>query len=80
MICAGGVIICDDLRRGSMLNNGNNDREQNWLLLNPRVKGAQSDWRATVTQLGVHDGFPQYGIISVAFVSEYHYEMNITCT
>jgi hypothetical protein len=31
------VIICDDLRRGSMLNSGNNDREQNWLLLSPRV-------------------------------------------
>jgi hypothetical protein len=43
------VIICDDLRRGSMLNGGNNDREQNWLLLIPRVKRAQSDWRATVT-------------------------------
>jgi hypothetical protein len=27
------VIICDDLRRGSMLNSGNNDRDQNWLLL-----------------------------------------------
>jgi hypothetical protein len=38
-----------NLRRGSMLNSGNNDREQNWLLLSPRVKRAQSDWRATVT-------------------------------
>jgi hypothetical protein len=43
------VIICDDLRRGSMLNSGNNDREQNWLLLSPRVKRARSDWWATVT-------------------------------
>jgi hypothetical protein len=43
------VIICDDLHRGSMLNSGNNDREQNWLLLRPRVKRAESDWRATVT-------------------------------
>jgi hypothetical protein len=46
------IIICDDLLRGSMLNSGNNDREQNWLLLKkiiPRVKRAQSDWRATVT-------------------------------
>jgi hypothetical protein len=25
------VIICDELRKGSMLNSGNNDREQNWL-------------------------------------------------
>jgi hypothetical protein len=32
-----------------MLNSGNNDREQNWLLLSPRAKRAQSDWRATVT-------------------------------
>jgi hypothetical protein len=32
-----------------MLNNGNNDREHNLLLLSPRVKRAQSDWRATVT-------------------------------
>jgi hypothetical protein len=30
-----------------MLNSGNNDREQNWLLLSPRVKRAQSDWRVT---------------------------------
>jgi hypothetical protein len=29
-----------------MLNTGNNDREQNWLLLSPRVKRTQSDWRA----------------------------------
>jgi hypothetical protein len=34
-----------------MLNSGNNDREQNWLLLSPRVKTAQSDLRAT---LGCH--------------------------
>jgi hypothetical protein len=32
-----------------MLNSGNNDREQNWLLLSPRVKRAQSDWQAAVT-------------------------------
>jgi hypothetical protein len=32
-----------------MLNSGNNDREQNWLLLSPSVKRAKSDWRATVT-------------------------------
>jgi hypothetical protein len=32
-----------------MLNSGNNDREQNWLLLSPMVKRAKSDWRATVT-------------------------------
>jgi hypothetical protein len=32
------VIICDELRKGSMLNSGNNDREQNWLLLSPREK------------------------------------------
>jgi hypothetical protein len=37
-----------------MLNNGNNDREQNWLLLSPRMKRAQSDWWATVP-LGVQD-------------------------
>jgi hypothetical protein len=30
-----------------MLNSGNNDREQNCLLLSPRVKRTQSDWRAT---------------------------------
>jgi hypothetical protein len=47
--CLRQVIIYDDLRRGSMLNSGNNDREQNWLLLSPRVKRAQSDWQATVT-------------------------------
>jgi hypothetical protein len=35
-----------------MLNCKNNDREQNWLLLSPRVKRAESDWRATVTQDG----------------------------
>jgi hypothetical protein len=34
------VIICDELRKGSMLNSGNNDREQNWLLLSPRVREA----------------------------------------
>jgi hypothetical protein len=38
------MIICDDLRRGNMLNSGNNDREQNWLLLSPRVKRVESDW------------------------------------
>jgi hypothetical protein len=31
------VIICDELRKGSMLNSGNNDREQNWLLLSQRL-------------------------------------------
>jgi hypothetical protein len=36
------------LHKGSMLNSGNNDREQNWLLLSPRVKRAESKWRATV--------------------------------
>jgi hypothetical protein len=30
-------------------NSENNDREQNWLLLSPRVKKAESNWRATVT-------------------------------
>jgi hypothetical protein len=45
MICAGG----------SMLNSGNNDREQNWLLLSSRVKRAESDWRASVTL-----GCPRY--------------------
>jgi hypothetical protein len=40
------VIICDDLRRGSMLNSGNNDREQNWLGEESRVQLAR---RATVT-------------------------------
>jgi hypothetical protein len=43
------VIICDDLLWGSMLNSGNNNREQNWLLLSPRVKRAESDWRETET-------------------------------
>jgi hypothetical protein len=51
------VIICDDMGRGSMLNSGNNDREQNWLLFSPRVKRAQSDWRARlnpwVSKMGV---------------------------
>jgi hypothetical protein len=37
-----------NLRRGSMLNSGNNDWEQNWLLLSPRVKRAESDWQETV--------------------------------
>jgi hypothetical protein len=34
------VIICDELRKGNMLNSGNNDREQNWLLLSSRVREA----------------------------------------
>jgi hypothetical protein len=33
------VIIRDDLHRGSMLNSGNNDREQNWLLCKLSVVG-----------------------------------------
>jgi hypothetical protein len=32
------ALICDDLRRGSVLNSGNNGREQIWQLLIPRVK------------------------------------------
>jgi hypothetical protein len=34
------VIICEELRKGSMLNSGNNEREQNWILLSPRVREA----------------------------------------
>jgi hypothetical protein len=37
------VIICDDLRRGSMLNSGNNNREQNWVTV--KSKGEESPVR-----------------------------------
>jgi hypothetical protein len=32
------ALICDDLRRGNILNSGNNGREQIWQLFIPRVK------------------------------------------
>jgi hypothetical protein len=44
-----------------MINSGNNDREQNCLLLSPRVKRAQSDWQATVIL-----GCPRWGLGSWA--------------
>jgi hypothetical protein len=40
-----------------MLNSGNNDQEQNWPLLSPRVKRAESDWWATnpwVSKMGLN--------------------------
>jgi hypothetical protein len=51
------VIICDELRKGSMLNSGNNDWEQNWLLLSPRVERGLSDcnpWMSKMENLGGH--------------------------
>jgi hypothetical protein len=40
------ITICDDLRRGSMLNSGNNGHEQIWQLFIPRVKERSPDWRS----------------------------------
>jgi hypothetical protein len=49
-----------------MPNNRNNDREQNWLLLSPRVTRAESDWRATVP-LGVQDDQTRFCFIYVSW-------------
>jgi hypothetical protein len=53
-----------------MLNSGNNDREQNWLLSSPRVKRAESDWRATVT-LGCPRWYSCIFVVSRMFAKDF---------